>query len=60
MKRHQIKFIFRNDAASYRLRNSEMRRVFLDLAPIMLEKVSLIAVLCCGIAFQLILTYLKH
>ena len=24
MKRHQIKLIFRNDATSYRLRNSEM------------------------------------
>ena len=49
------KFIFCNDTTSYRLRNSEMRLALPQpRTPIILEKVSPIAVLRCGIAFQLI------
>ena len=56
------KFIFRNDTTSYRLRNSEMRLVLPQPRTDYVRKikVSLMAVLHCGIAFQLILEYLKH
>ena len=54
------KFIFRNDTTSYRLRNSEMRLALPQPRTSMFVKVSLMAVPRCGIAFRLILEYLKH
>ena len=54
------KFIFRNDTTSYRLRNSEMRLALTQPRTDYVRKSSLIAVPRCGIAFRLILEYLKH